>query len=276
MLSFTKVLVAYSYNQALADGYSTEQAATYGVLIGASEGTLQYLLGGISKLGGVSSQQLLTKISGIENGLLRAAAALGIKGLSEVTEEELQLLLEPLYRSIVSGEDYDAPTVEEMVYTAIISFMMTGVIESGEIAGYAHKRPASAEGFDFSQDDSWFGAAEPSVDPDGDMGYDYTEFEKQVLPDLSSKTTQSKPYDLQPTHSPTLSKTKMNALADDLKTNGIREPIKCVEFDGQLYVVDGHHRLLIAKRLGLTEIPVEIVELPYSGYSTVDDLLWFD
>ena len=95
-----------------------------------------------------------------------------IKGLSEVTEEELQLVLRPLYRSIVSGEDYDAPTVEEMVYTAVISFMMTGALESGDIASYARKRPASAVGFDFSQDDSWFGAAEPSVDSDGDIGYD--------------------------------------------------------------------------------------------------------
>ena len=85
-----------------------------------------------------------------------------------------------------------------------------------------------------------------------------------------------KPFDLQPTHSQTLSKTRMNALLSDLKANGIREPIKCVEYEGQLYVVDGHHRLLLAKRLGLTEVPVEIVELPYSGYSVVDDLLWFD
>ena len=151
---------------------------------------------------------------------------------------------------------------------------MTGVIESGEIAGYARKQPASAVGFDFTQDPAWFG--DTTVDPEWDMGYDYTGLEKQVLPELTGKTTQRKPYDLQPTHSPTLSKAKMNALSDDLKTNGIREPIKCVEFDGQLYVVDGHHRLLIAKRLGLTEVPVEIVELPYAGYDTVDDLLWFD
>ena len=76
------------------------------------------MLGGISKLGGVSSKQLLTKIAGIENGLLRAAAALGINGLSEVAEKELQLVLQPLYRTIVFGEAYDAPTIEEYVYTA--------------------------------------------------------------------------------------------------------------------------------------------------------------
>ncbi len=81
------------------------------------------------------------------SGLLRAAAALGIKGLSEATEEELQLLLEPLYRSIVSGEDYDAPTVEEMVYTAIVSFMMTGVTDSCEIISKQKHRPVTGRCF---------------------------------------------------------------------------------------------------------------------------------
>ncbi len=40
--------------------------------------------------------------------------------------------------------------------------------------------------------------------------------------------------------------------------------------------VNGHHRLLAAKRSGLTEMPIEKVELPYVGYRTIDDLLWFD
>lgn len=43
-----------------------------------------------------------------------------------------------------------------------------------------------------------------------------------------------------------------------------------------MYVVDGHHRLLAAKKLGLEEVPIKKVELPYAGYSTTDDLLWFD
>ena len=63
---------------------------------------------------------------------------------------------------------------------------------------------------------------------------------------------------------------------DDIKVNGIQEPIKYVEYNGLKYVVDGHHRLLAAKRLGLTEVPIERVELPYEGYSTIEDLLWFE
>lgn len=49
-----------------------------------------------------------------------------------------------------------------------------------------------------------------------------------------------------------------------------------MEYEGEMYVVDGHHRLLAAKRLGLTEVPVERVELPFSGYNPVEDLLWMD
>ena len=89
-------------------------------------------------------------------------------------------------------------------------------------------------------------------------------------------STTTNPYNLQPTHSQTLSNNKLNALMDDIKVNGIQEPIKYVEYNGQKYVVDGHHRLLAAKRLGLTEVPIERVELPYAGYSTIEDLLWFE
>lgn len=83
------------------------------------------------------------------------------------------------------------------------------------------------------------------------------------------------PFKLQPTHSQTLSNKNLNLLIDKIRLNGIKETIKYVEFNGQKYVVDGHHRLLAAKRLGLTEVPIEKVDLPYGGYNTVDDLLWF-
>ena len=54
---------------------------------------------------------------------------------------------------------------------------------------------------------------------------------------------------------------------------GIKDPIKYVEYDGSKYVVDGHHRLRAARELGFETVPVEKVELPYKGYKTVDDLL---
>ena len=94
--------------------------------------------------------------------------------------------------------------------------------------------------------------------------------------DALETVSKTNPFALQPTHSQTLSKNKMNALMDDIKINGIQEPVKYVEYNEQMYVVDGHHRLLAAKKLGLTEISVEKVDLPYAGYNTIDDLLWFE
>ena len=118
-----------AYQQALSDGYSQEQAENYAMLVGTSEAALQYALGGIGKLGGVSSEQLLTKVTGIDNAILRVAAAAGVKIGSEVTEEELQLFLEPLYRTLVFGEDYSAPAMEEILYTALLTAITTTIVE---------------------------------------------------------------------------------------------------------------------------------------------------
>ena len=78
------------------------------------------------------------------------------------------------------------------------------------------------------------------------------------------------------THRPTLSKKQYVTLVDSIRKNGITEPIKYVEHNGTKYVVDGHHRLRAAKQLKLDKIPVEKVSLPYKGYKTIEDLLWFD
>ena len=63
---------------------------------------------------------------------------------------------------------------------------------------------------------------------------------------------------------------------ESIRKNGIIEPIKYVEDKGTKYVVDGHHRLRAAKQLGLDKIPTQRVSLPYKGYKTINDLLWFD
>ena len=84
------------------------------------------------------------------------------------------------------------------------------------------------------------------------------------------------PYDLKITHKLTLSKREMEKLADDIKMNGIQEPVKYIEVNGIKYIVDGHHRVRVAKEIGLTEIPVEEVSFPYQGYDTVNDLFWTD
>ena len=84
------------------------------------------------------------------------------------------------------------------------------------------------------------------------------------------------PQSLVKTHRLTLSKKKYFELLKDISDNGIKEPIKYVEYGGTKYIVDGHHRHQADIDLKLRNIPVKKVNLPYKGYNTVDDLLWFD
>jgi len=122
-----------AYRQKLNEGKPKDQAATYGVLVGAAEGGLQYALGGISKLGGMNSTKLAAKATAIDNAIWRMVATGAISLGSEITEEELQLFLEPAINAVVFDEAYDVPTLEEIAYTALVTTLSTGVLEGPNI-----------------------------------------------------------------------------------------------------------------------------------------------
>ena len=96
------------------------------------------------------------------------------------------------------------------------------------------------------------------------------------ISDAAKSVKRISPSKLTQTHKLTLSKKQYSNLVESIRKNGITEPIKYVEYKGTKYVVDGHHRLRAAKQLGLDKIPTQKVSLPYKGYKTVNDLLWFD
>ena len=152
-----------AYSDALSKGYDKASARTYGTLVGAAEGTLQYLIGGIGELGGVSGK-LAGKVAAIDNGLLRAAARLGVNIGGEIIEEEAQNYLEPLFRTILFGEEYDAPTIEELVETAIVTALSTGVLEGGGVIkeGLADKQT----GKDYSDAESVKALIEQGLESD--------------------------------------------------------------------------------------------------------------
>ncbi len=79
-------------------------------------------------------------------------------------------------------------------------------------------------------------------------------------------------FKLTPTHALTKSKRAFAELKADIAKNGVKDPIKYVEHNGQQYIVDGHHRARAAKELGIKEVPGEQVQLPFRGYKSVDDL----
>ena len=96
------------------------------------------------------------------------------------------------------------------------------------------------------------------------------------ISDAAKSVKRISPSKLTQTHKLTLSKKQYSNLVESIRKNGITEPIKYVEYKGTKYVVDGHHRLRAAKQLGLDKIRTQKVSLPYKGYKTVNDLLWFD
>lgn len=156
-----------AYTQKLNEGYSSEAAQNYATLVGASEGALQYLLGGIGALSKSGTGHIAAKIAGLDNALGRvartvsgstAARLLGSM-ISEGTEEGLQELLEPAFAAIIFDEEYEAD-FEDAAYAFLLGALSAGIIEGPAAVAYA-RRPA---GFSFRDMDGY-----------ADNGVDYFE-----------------------------------------------------------------------------------------------------
>lgn len=156
-----------AYTQKLNEGYSSEAAQNYATLVGASEGALQYLLGGIGALSKSGTGRIAAKIAGLDNALGRvartvsgstAARLLGSM-ISEGTEEGLQELLEPAFAAIIFDEEYEAD-FEDAAYAFLLGALSAGIIEGPATIAYA-RRPA---GFSFRDMDGY-----------ADNGVDYFE-----------------------------------------------------------------------------------------------------
>lgn len=156
-----------AYTQKLNEGYSSEAAQNYATLVGASEGALQYLLGGIGALSKSGTGRIAAKIAALDNALGRvartvsgstAARLLGSM-ISEGTEEGLQELLEPAFAAIIFDEKYEA-NFEDAAYAFLLGALSAGIIEGPAAIAYA-RRPA---GFSFRDMDGY-----------ADNGVDYFE-----------------------------------------------------------------------------------------------------
>lgn len=120
-----------AYQEALNLGYDKSQARAYSTLVGASEAGLQYLLGGISSLGGKASGAALSKmLDGIDNAFARTALKLGGNMLSEGLEEGLQEVLTPLFKNwtLRAGEDINW---SEVAYSGLLGALTAGFMEGG-------------------------------------------------------------------------------------------------------------------------------------------------
>lgn len=97
-----------AYQEMINLGYDKNQSRLYAGLVGASEAGLEYLLGGIGKLGGKITGNAIGKIlNNVDNAFARVAIKLGGSMASEFTEEYLQDVLDPWFKNIAFGMEND-------------------------------------------------------------------------------------------------------------------------------------------------------------------------
>ena len=125
-----------AYQEVINLGYDKEQAQAYAAMVGASEAGLQYLLGGISKMGGKLSGNVVTKImNGVDNAFARTAIKLGGNMISEGLEEGLQEVLTPYFQNLVLHTENDVDW-NEVAYSSLLGALTAGFLEgSSTIAG---------------------------------------------------------------------------------------------------------------------------------------------
>ena len=139
------------YQEMLNLGYDKGQAQAYGTLVGISEAGLEYVLGGISSLGGKLSggitDSIVTKlISNVDDAIAKVAIGAGGKlvgsMISEFGEEYLQEVLDPVFKNMALKTDEDIKLFStEALYSGILGALSAGLLEggstiSGEVATY--------------------------------------------------------------------------------------------------------------------------------------------
>lgn len=122
-----------AYQEMLNLGYDKGQARTYSTLTGLSEAGLQYVLGGIGKLGGAISGKSIESIAkGINNAAARFAIQFGGEMASEGLEEFLQDIIDPFFKSFATKEFLEIPEgyLEQAVYSGMLGALSAGVLNS--------------------------------------------------------------------------------------------------------------------------------------------------
>lgn len=182
-----------AYTQALNEGYEPDEARTYATLVGASEGALQYLLGGIQSLGGAGVRTVASKIGALDNVLGRIARTSGGRligsMISEGTEEGIQELLEPAFRTLIFDEEYDA-NFSDAAYSFLLGALSAGIIEGA--SNLSARTGGRNDGFTLGDMDGFVGENGVNYFEGCDTFYDvetrYHDLARQYHPDLGGDT----------------------------------------------------------------------------------------
>ena len=122
-----------SYAEMRKLGYDEWQSRAYAAATGASETVLSYLLSGISKLGG-GSEGVFQTIAGkivpkLDNAIARVSIQLGGNMLDEGLEEAIQEVLDPIFKMVATGEDFEGIDWDNVLYSGLLGALSAGVLE---------------------------------------------------------------------------------------------------------------------------------------------------
>ena len=119
-----------SYAGMIEEGYGVDQARKYGVMVGTAEAGLSYLFSGISSIGGKVTGNVISKaIDGIDSGIARFFVDYAINSSSEALEEGAQSILDPIFKMIATGEDFEGIDWSEVGYSAMLGALSAGLLE---------------------------------------------------------------------------------------------------------------------------------------------------
>ena len=120
-----------SYAEMKNLGYSDWQARGYSAMVTAAEIGLQSVLGGFSQLGGKYSVSAgVTKlVSGLDNAIAKIAINVPLNMASEGLEEAIQTVLEPAFKALVTGEEYEAAEWGDILYSGLLGALSAGLME---------------------------------------------------------------------------------------------------------------------------------------------------
>ena len=112
----------------VAAGYTRREAQNAGLLVGIGEATIGSVLDTTFGATGIPGA-IEKKIDNISSAYGKASAKFLSHVGGEIVEEEAMLFLEPYIQSLVTGEEYTVPEMEEILYTALVTALSTGVID---------------------------------------------------------------------------------------------------------------------------------------------------
>ena len=148
---FGMTSAAGAYQEKLAEGWSKEDASTYGILVGAAEAGIGKAIGGIPALGGLEGGLFNALTKNINNGLAKAVLNYAGEMGSEFIEEGLQTYIAPAIEAAVKGTPYDNPGWKNALYSAVLGAVTSAGFGAPKFAGdvaTSKSKPASTRNID--------------------------------------------------------------------------------------------------------------------------------